>query len=241
MAQDPQPDSQVPAEDPSVRMRFRLDSFPARAKAWLHAMLVEHNFTNLLRFNFHRISPECFRSSQPTMWQLRRVVRKYGIKTIINLKGANEESAYWAFEREQCAKLGVRLVDVKIASRGFPSHARLQLAHDVFASVEYPIWIHCKAGIDRTGIYATLYQHFRLGMPIEQTDQLRLWPYGHIRRSKAGKAGYFLEQYARYHREHPEVGLLEWSRDIADREQMEREFRASGLASFLNDRLLRRE
>ena len=78
-------------------------------------------------------------------------------------------------------------------------------------------------------------------MPIERTDQLRLWPYGHIKHSKAGKADYFFEQYARYHRAHPDVGLLEWSRDIADRDHMEREFRAGGLASFLNDRLLRRE
>lgn len=222
-------------------MRFNLSHPRGRLWAWLYAMLVEHNFTNLLRFNFHRISDEAFRSSQPTMWQLRRVVRKHGIKTIVNLKGANQGSAYWAFEREQCAKLGVRLVDVSIASRSLPSHERLRRACEVFDSVEYPIWMHCKAGADRAGIYATLYQHFRLGVPIERTDQLRLWPYGHIKRSKAGKADYFFEQYARFRREHPEVGLLEWSSDFADRERMEREFHANGLASFLNDRLLRRE
>lgn len=222
-------------------MSFDLDTRSGRLRAWLYAMFVEHNFTNLFRFNFHRISDEAFRSSQPTMWQLRRMVRKYGIKTIVNLKGANENSAYWAFEREQCARLGVRLVDVSIASRSLPSHERIERAKEVFDSVEYPIWMHCKAGADRAGIYATLYQHFRLGVPIAQTDQLRLWPYGHIRRSKAGKSDYFFAQYARYQRDHPEVGLIEWSRDIADRERMEREFRAGGLASFLNDRLLRRE
>jgi len=204
-------------------------------------MLVEHNFTNLVRFNFHRVSEEAFRSSQPTMWQLRRMVRKHGIKTIINLKGPNQDSAYWAFEREQCAKLGVRLVDVSIASRSLPSHERIKRASTVFDSVEYPIWMHCKAGADRAGIYSTLYQHFRLGVPIEQTDQLRLWPYGHIKRSKAGMADFFFDQYTSFRREHPEVGLLEWSSDHADRERMEREFRASSLASFLNDRLLRRE
>lgn len=222
-------------------MRFDLQHPWGRAHAWLYAMLVEHNFTNLVRFNFHRVSAEAFRSSQPTMWQLRRMVRKHGIKTIINLKGANDNSAYWAFEREQSAKLGVSLVDVSIASRSLPTHERIARAREVFDSVEYPIWMHCKAGADRVGIYSTLYQYFRLGIPIEQTDQLRLWPYGHIKLSKAGKADYFFEQYLCFHRKHPEIGLLEWSRDFADREHMEREFRASGLASFLNDRLLRRE
>ncbi len=222
-------------------MRFNLKTPWGRAVAWLYAMLVEHNFTNVVRFNFHRISDEAFRSSQPTMWQMRRMVKKYGIKTIVNLKGANADSAYWHFEREQCAKLGVKLVDISIASRNIPNLERLRRAREVFETVEYPVWMHCKAGADRAGIYATLYQYFRQHIPIERTDQLKLWPYGHIRHSKAGKFDHYLDLYQAYHKDHPEVGLLEWAEKIADRERIEREFRAGGLASFINDTLLRRE
>lgn len=222
-------------------MRFKLNTRWGRAKAWLYAMLVEHNFTNIFRFNFHRVSEEAFRSSQPTMWQLRRMVKKYGIKTIVNLKGPNERSAYWAFEREQCKKLGVTLVDVSIASRSVPDVGRVRRAKEVFDSIEYPMWMHCKAGADRTGIYATLYQYFRKGVPIEQTDQLKLWPYGHIKHSKAGKIDFYLEQYVAYRKEHPEVGLLEWAENIADRDRIDREFKAGGLASFINDHILHRE
>ena len=50
-------------------MRFNLKTLWGRTVAWLYAMLVEHNFTNVIRFNFHRISEEAFRSSQPTRWQ----------------------------------------------------------------------------------------------------------------------------------------------------------------------------
>jgi protein tyrosine/serine phosphatase len=222
-------------------VRFNLKTPWGRAIAWLYAMLVEHNFTNVVRFNFHRISEEAFRSSQPTMWQMRRMVKKYGIKTILNLKGANADSAYWHFEREQCARLGVKLVDISIASRNIPNLERLRRAQEVFETVEYPVWMHCKAGADRAGIYATLYQYFRQHIPIERTDQLRLWPYGHIRHSKAGKFDHYLDLYRAYHQDHPEVGLLEWAEQVADRERIEREFRAGGLASFINDTLLRRE
>ncbi len=222
-------------------MRFNLKTPWGRAIAWLHAMLVEHNFTNLVRFNFHRISDEAFRSSQPTMWQMRRVVKKYGIKTIINLKGANADSAYWAFEKEQCEKLGVRLVNVHITSRSIPDAKRIRDAREVFETIEYPVWMHCKAGADRAGIYATLYQHFRLNIPIEETDQLRLWPFGHFRHSNAGKMDYYLDLYRDYHKSHPEVGLLEWAEHIADRDRISREFKAGGLASFINDYVLRRE
>lgn len=222
-------------------MRFNLHTPWGRAIAWLYAMLVEHNFTNVFRLNFHRLSDEAYRSSQPTMWQLRRMVRKYGIRTILNLKGANPNSAYWYFEQEQCAKLGVKLVDISIASRSIPTLERLRRAKEVFDSVEYPIWMHCKAGADRAGIYATLYQYFRQGIPLEQTDQLRFWPYGHIRHSKAGKFDHLIELYADYHKDHPDVGLLEWAEKVVDLDKIDREFKAAGLASFINDYLLRRE
>jgi protein tyrosine phosphatase (PTP) superfamily phosphohydrolase (DUF442 family) len=222
-------------------VKFNLDSTPGRAIAWLYAMLLEHNFTNLIRFNFHRISDEAFRSSQPTMWQLRRIVKKHGIKTILNLKGANAGSAYWAFEREQCEKLGVTLVDISIYSRSVPSAERIRHAKNVFESVEYPIWMHCKAGADRAGIYATLYQYFRKKIPIAETGQLKLWPFGHIRHSSAGKFDHYLELYQAYQEEHPEVGLLEWAENVADRDKIDREYKSGGLASFVNDVVLRRE
>lgn len=222
-------------------MRFNLHTPWGRTIAWLYAMLVEHNFTNIIRFNFHRISEEAFRSSQPTMWQLRRMVKKYGIKTIINLKGANAKSAYWAFEREQCEKLGIRLVDVAIYSRSLPDASRIRRAKEVFESVEYPIWIHCKAGADRAGIYSTFYQYFRKHIPIDQTNQLRLWPFGHIQHSSAGKIDYYLEQYIAHQKRHPEVGLLEWAENVANRDELDRAFKPRGIASFLNDIVLRRE
>jgi protein tyrosine phosphatase (PTP) superfamily phosphohydrolase (DUF442 family) len=222
-------------------VRFDLKALGDRAWAWLYAMFVEHNFTNIIRFNFHQISAEAYRSSQPTMWQLRREVKRRGIKTIINLKGANLGSAYYAFEKEQCAKLGIALVDVEIYSRGIPEGARVRRAKEVFETVEYPIWIHCKAGADRAGIYATLYQYFRQHIPIGQTNQLKLWPFGHIKHSNAGKIDFYLEQFLAYQQAHPGTEFLHWAETIADREQLSNAFKSGGLASFINDVVLRRE
>jgi len=204
-------------------------------------MLVEHNFTNIVRLNFHKISDGVYRSSQPTMEQLERYSRKYGIKTILNLKGPNLKSAYYAFEVEKCRQLGLKLVDINIASRRIPEPGKIRLAKEIFDQVEYPIWIHCKAGADRTGIYATLFQYFKLGIPIENTDQLKFWPYGHFKHSKAGKFDYYLEKYLEYKKENPGIGLLEWAETVADYDKLNREFKPEGLASFINDYVLRRE
>lgn len=222
-------------------MRFKLETPWGRLTAWLYAMLVEHNFTNVFRFNFHRISDEAFRSSQPTMWQLRRMVKKHGIKTIVNLKGSNTNSAHYAFEREQCEKLGIKMVDIDIYSRSLPDGFRIRRAKEVFDSVEYPVWMHCKAGADRAGIYATLYQYFRQHVPIAQTDQLKFWPFGHIKHSSAGKIDFYLEQFLAYQKEHPEAEFLDWAENIADRDRINREFKPGGLANFINDVVLKRE
>lgn len=222
-------------------MKVNLKTPLGRALAWLYAMFVEHNFTNLIRFNFHRISDEAYRSSQPTMWQLRREVKNRGIKTIINLKGVNPGSAYYAFEKEQCARLGVALVDVEIFSRGIPEGSSIRRAKDIFASVDYPIWIHCKAGADRAGIYSTLYQYFRQHISIGQTNQLKLWPFGHIAHSNAGMIDYYLDQFLAYKREHPEADFLDWAENVADPCRLESEFKAGGFAGFINDIVLRRE
>lgn len=229
------------APPPGHQPHFSLATPWQRARAWLHAFFAEHNFTNLLRFNFHRLSPEAFRSSQPTMWQLRREVKRHGIKTIVSLKGTNPASAYYLFERETCAKLGIQMVDAEVYSRAIPSTQSLKTAKMIFEQAEYPIWIHCKAGADRAGIYSTLYRHFRLGEPLAQIDQLKFWPYGHIRNSKAGISDFFFAAYVAYEKEHPGVGLIEWSETVVDREQMARDFQVKGLATFVNDVVLRRE
>ena len=226
---------------PGFQSRHRIDTPLARARAWLVAVFAEHNFTNAIRLNFHALSADAYRSAQPTMGQLRRVVERHGIRTIINLKGTNPGSAYYLFEREACAELGIDMVDVTVSSRGLLTAEQIRTAHRVLHEATYPIWMHCKAGADRTAIYATLYQHWCLGVPIDQTDQLRFWPYGHISGSKAGKVDHFFKAYGDYAQAHPQVSLLQWSDEIADRAALEASFQPQGFASWLNDQLLKRE
>jgi len=222
--------------------RWNIKSFWGRKKAWLSAMFFkDHNFTNLIRFNFHEIAKNVFRSSQPTMWQLERLKKRYNLVTIVNLKDANRQSAYFHFEEEKCEALGLNLINVNISSRGFPTYERLLKYKKVIEQMQEPVLIHCKAGADRTGIFCTLYQYFYENRSIKETDQLKLFPYGHFRYSNAGKGDYYFEQFAQYQETHPEVDLLTWSRDIVDLEQLQQDFKPNPIANFINDKIFRRE
>ncbi|MEA3513680.1 MAG: tyrosine-protein phosphatase [Campylobacterota bacterium] len=228
-----------------MRTDFNLKSFWGRVYAWLYAMIVEHNVINLLRLNFHEVSTkqkgEAYRSAQPTMEQLKRYSKKYGIKTIINLKGHNPKGAYFLFEKEQCEKLGLKLVNIGIKSRGIPKSEQIAEAKKIFEEVEYPIWMHCKAGSDRTGIYANLYQYFREKIVIKDTNQLAFFPFGHVKQSKAGQVDFYFEKFEEYEKENPDAEFYDWTQNIANRSELEKEFHSSKIADFINDKILRRQ
>jgi len=222
--------------------KWNITTFWGRKKAWIYAMfLKDHNFTNLIRFNFHEIAKGVFRSSQPTMWQLEKLTREYNLTTVVNLKDAQRDNPYFHFEEEKCEELGLKLINVNISSRGFPTYEKLLNYKKIIETMEKPVLIHCKAGADRTGIFCTLYQYFYEKRDIEDTDQLKLFPYGHFRYSNAGKGDYYFEEFVKFQKIHPKIDLLTWAKDFADLNQMTKDFRPNPIANFINDKILQRE
>ncbi|MEK9907443.1 MAG: hypothetical protein VW540_06650 [Gammaproteobacteria bacterium] len=61
----------------------------------------------------HKVSDGLFRSSQPSPRQLANFKKKYGIKTIINLRGENGLAAY-KLEKKACEELDLNLINFRI-------------------------------------------------------------------------------------------------------------------------------
>lgn len=221
--------------------KYNLNNPFGRAYAWLYAMFIEHNFLQLFRLNFHKVDEGVYRSGQPMMHQLERYSKQYGIKTIVNLKSRDFNNPYYLFEREKCEELGIKLVDVNIHSKGILTPEKIKEAKELFANEAYPLWFHCKAGSDRTGIYAVLYQYFKLGINIKDTDQLKLWPYGHIKQSETGKVDFYFNKFIEYQKEHPDAEFYHWSQNIVDTDALKKEYRVfSRFAKFIDDFILHR-
>lgn len=199
----------------------------------------DHGFLRLRFRNLHRISPEMWRSNQPSPEQIRAHARDRGIRTIINLRGASTKG-YYLLEREACEMEGLDLVDFQVFSRDTPTVETLFAARDLFASIRYPALMHCKSGADRAGLMSVLYKLLREGTSLDEaTEQLSL-RYLHVRQGKTGLLDAVFERYRQDTAEAPKP-FLDWAAEDYDRLAVKSEFMARLESRLAIDRLLRRE
>jgi len=222
-----------------LKKPININSFWGYIYAQAYAMIVEHNFTNAIRRNFHRIDEHAFRSSQPTTYQLRSAIKKHGIKTVLNLRGYERNSPLRALEEKVCEEAGVKLVYINAYSRKIPDDKMLEEFKEVFKTIEYPVLIHCKAGADRAGIGSMLYLHYKQGVPLDKTGQLKFWPYGHIKHARTGLIDLFVELYTARDANAPH-DIAEFAKTL-DREKLEKEFKPVPFFENIVDKILRRE
>jgi glycosyltransferase involved in cell wall biosynthesis len=219
--------------------RARTQSGWQRHRDFLHLLFVDHGFLRALYGNRFRLAGGLYRINQPSPSRLALYQRKYGIKTVINLRGQNEQLGWYRLEEQACEELGLKLVNTQVYSRGLVDLGRLLELKGIIQNLELPAVVHCKSGADRAGFFSVLYRHFRLGEPIETSlSELGLL-YGHSKSAKTGVLDFFFETYLR------DRGLRQafsdWAKSRFNREALQSEFQPKSLATWFVDSLLRRE
>ena len=208
-------------------------------KDYLSLYIVDHGFVRAIYPNMYSIDRQMYRSSQPSPKQLRILKKKYGIKTIINLRGENGLSAY-RLEKKACLNLNLELVNFRAYSRNPPESEEIKTLIKLFNKIKYPALMHCKSGSDRTGVVATLYRILYLKESVEDAFKKELhWKYGHIKSSHTGVLDYFFTQYLSENQDNPKT-FLEWVENY-DHVSLKKRFRSSGWTTFIVDKILRRE
>jgi protein tyrosine/serine phosphatase len=216
-------------------------SWRARAAPWVRygdMLLFDHLFIRLVFPNRHKLSDEAWRAAQPLPHQIRDAARR-GVRTIINLRGPADTATY-AIEAEACRAANVALRDFRIRSRAAPSRAEVLAARDLFATVEYPILMHCKSGADRVGLMSAIYLHTRHGVPIEKARRQLSVAYGHIRHADTGVLDHFLDAYVDYAAKTP-IEFYEWVGTVYDPAEVTRRLHSRRWANRIVDGIFRRE
>jgi protein tyrosine phosphatase (PTP) superfamily phosphohydrolase (DUF442 family) len=150
-------------------------------------MVAAHYVWNALD-NFHEVIPgQLYRSGQMSAAHLQAVVETNGIRTIVNLRGANPGEAWYRYELEAAQSSGLVHIDLPIDSV-FPTKDELRELMQVIETCPKPVLLHCQSGIDRTGIASAL---ACLLLEDPYTPELALgqltWQYGCLPGSKSRK------------------------------------------------------
>jgi protein tyrosine/serine phosphatase len=209
-----------------------------RRNAWVDALFVDHAFLRFFWTNFHVVEPGVlYRSNHPTPGNLAAFTRKFGLRSLINLRGLTKNGSD-ALSRDMAARLGLDFYDMAVESRGVPHRDRVLRMAEIFGTMRGPGLVHCKSGADRAGLAAGVFLLMRGATAKRAMAELSL-RYGHIRQARTGILDRFFELYQA--EAEGKKGFLDWVREDYDEEALRGAFKAGRVAGFINDRLLARE
>ncbi len=209
-----------------------------RRLAWLDALFVDHAVFRLVWSNWAEVRPGVlYRCNHPTPARLAAATHRHGLRTLINLRGAEARNGADALTREAAERLGLDLIDLSLQSRRAPARADILRLADTYRTMQTPALIHCKSGADRAGLAAGLFVLIEGGAVAEAMRHLSL-RFGHLNGSRAGVLDAFFQRYAA--EAEGKKPFLDWVREDYDQATLSREFATRRWSSFLNDTIFRR-
>jgi protein tyrosine phosphatase (PTP) superfamily phosphohydrolase (DUF442 family) len=188
--------------------------------------------------NFAEVVPgRLYRSNHPTPGRLAALKRRYGLKTLINLRG-HRQCGSDALSREAAMRLGMVHVDMAFESRGAPHRDRILRFAEIYRGLQTPALMHCKSGADRAGLASGLAIMFEGGTADQALAQLS-WRFGHFSRSRTG----ILDAFFRLYQEQAEgrQPFMTWVETAYDEAALRAGFTAHKASTLMNDRVFRRE
>jgi|SRR5829696_5612270 len=104
---------------------------------------------------FQQVSERLYRGAQPRDGGLSRL-RELGINTVINLRGASGQTRA---EEAEVRALGLNYFNVALPNWGRPQDAGVRRILEIIAAPENGrVFIHCRTGVDRTGMIVAIYR-----------------------------------------------------------------------------------
>ncbi|MBO3761111.1 dual specificity protein phosphatase family protein [Ciceribacter sp. L1K22] len=131
--------------------------------------------------NFHEVLPgKFYRSAQLSPEALAGYIDRYGIATVINLRGENPQDQWYRDEMKAVQDRGAVYLNFRMsAKRELTMEESFRLVA-LMRDAKGPILVHCQGGADRTGFASVLYLQQIAGVD-EETAELQLTPlFGHL-------------------------------------------------------------
>ena len=106
--------------------------------------------------NSGKINDHLYRGAQPRPQGLAEL-KKLGITTIVDPRGEDREKILW--ERRQAESLGMHFVNIPVSGWAPPTNEQVSEFLSLFRDdPSQKIFVHCRYGDDRTGVFVATYR-----------------------------------------------------------------------------------
>jgi protein tyrosine phosphatase (PTP) superfamily phosphohydrolase (DUF442 family) len=155
-----------------------------------------------------------YRSGQLSGARLEALIRRRGVRTVINLRGCCAGMAWYCDECRVTHRLNVSQEDICLSAARLPSVHEVRRLVEVLDQCEYPVLFHCFRGADRTGLASTVARLlYTDDSPDDALGQMGL-RYGHVPLGKLAHLDRFFDLYAEWlgqqGREHTPAAFRHW-------------------------------
>ena len=116
--------------------------------------------------NAGKIDDILYRGAQPHPDGFAQL-KKLGISTIVDLRG--EDPGKIAWERKQAESVGIQFVNIPVSGWSPPTNQQVAQFLSLFRDhPDQKVFVHCRFGDDRTGVFVATYRMAHDGWPAEQ-------------------------------------------------------------------------
>lgn len=149
--------------------------------------------------NVHAVVPGLvFRAAQPSTATLERLVRRHGVRTVINLRGCCPDGDWYRAEAAHTARLGLDQEDVSLSAARMPPPQAVRQIVEALDHARYPIVLHCQQGVDRTGLAAVMVLLLHTDTPLSQARRQLSLEMGHVVLGRTRFISRVFDQYERW-------------------------------------------
>ncbi len=127
-------------------------------------------YVRYILMNFHPVvQGKVYRSAQPSPDQLAAWIPRYGLKTILDLRG--ESHTQLAEEEAVARQHGAAFIILGLSSTEVPTSVQLMRLAEVLETAEKPLLLHCQEGADRSGLASVMARMAVGGKPYDRAKE----------------------------------------------------------------------
>lgn len=147
--------------------------------------------------NFHTITyGEAYRSAQLDTDEFEYYIKKYNIKSIVNLRGKNVAAPWYEEEIRVSSKHGIKHFDISLSASLEPTEEDISELIEIFKAAPRPVLIHCLAGADRSGLAAAIWKIEVDKESRSEAEKQLSFLYGHLPMGGPSAMDRFFQKYA---------------------------------------------